>query len=389
MSVREAASGRRRLRRLRYLPLALLIVAAIIAGSIGYGVARYQRQIAEAPAPVVAETPAVVDAAAEACRPSVEPPAAEPWLDDRGASEATWAAHADEVGAPVLVGLDGWADWNDVQADNLSQAVGRRTLSNDEVERWISYLAELDDELASRGIPFFVVVTPMKWAVYPEKLPLWLQDVRGSGSLDQIMAAAGDLSLIDVRAPLREAAQSDAVFSRVNSHWTSYGAAVAWEQIAQCLGATSPALDGLSTPPFEGVRALPGSNEFADFGVESVVDDATVPVFTGPLAEVTRTDAQGVTSTFPGETPVKLAQLPVETVTAGAQSDLSALVLRDSFGDALSVYFQQSFAHTWQQSNGIDSSPGAVAALLAQVDELQPDVVILQFAGRYLALPPD
>lgn len=385
MSRRAPSSGRR---RLRYVPLALLVVASVAAGSVGYGVSGHQRQIAEAPAPIVAETPDVEDPAAEACRPAVDPPAAEPWLDDAAASEAVWAAHADEVGAPVLAGLDGWADWNDLQADNLSQAVGRRTLSNDEVARWTSYLAVLDDELDSRGIPFYVVVTPMKWAVYPEKLPLWLQDLRGSGPLDQIMAAAGDLSLIDVRAPLREAAESDPVFSRINSHWTSYGAAVAWAQIAECLAATSPDLAGLSTPPYDGVLALPGSNEFVDYGVESSVDDATVPLFTAPLAEVARTDAQGTTSTFPGETPVKLAQLPVETVTAGAQRDLSALVLRDSFGDALSVYFQQSFAHTWQQSNGIDSSPGAVAALLAQVDKLQPDVVILQFAGRYLALPP-
>jgi alginate O-acetyltransferase complex protein AlgJ len=375
-------------RRLRYVPLALLVVAGIVAGSVGYGVDRHQQQIADAPAPVVAETPDAGDPVAEACRPAVEPPAAEPWLDDAVASEATWAAHADEVGAPVLVGLDGWADWNDVQADNLSQAIGRSTLSNDEVGRWSSYLAVLDAELDSRGIPFYVVVTPMKWAVYPEKLPRWLQDLRGSGPIDQMMAAAGDLPLIDVRAPLREAAESDPVFSRVNSHWTSYGAAVAWEQITRCLAATSPALTGLSTVPYDGVEALPGSNEFAPYGVESSVDDATVPVFTEPLAEVTRTDAQGATSTLPGETPTQLAQLPVETVTAGAQSDLSAFVMRDSFGDALSVYMQQSFAHTWQHSNGIDSSSGAVAALLAQIEEVQPDVVILQFAGRYLALPP-
>lgn len=392
MTLREVPGGAPavpgRGRRAIFVPLIIVLVLTLVAAATGVSVARSQQIAADRPAPIVTATSSPGGAAA-ACRPTVEAPEQEPWLEgDAAAAEAEWAAHADVVGAPVLTGLGGWADWNDVQANNLSQVIGRRNLSTGEVERWIAYFRELDTALQDRGVEFYVLITPPKWAVYPQHLPLWLQQIRGSGPMDQLMAAADDLPLIDVREPLREASAEYPVFTRTNSHWSPYGAAVAWEQITRCFDSTSTVLEGLSVPDFDEVVAEEGSNEFEDYGVRSTVADATFPVFTSPLAEVIRTDASGAEHTVPGDTAVNLRDLPVSTRTPGAQSDATALVFRDSFGDALSVYLQQSFAQTWQTGHAVNSSPDAVAGFLAIVDEHQPDVVILQIAGRYLNNPP-
>ncbi|WP_116083301.1 hypothetical protein [Agromyces sp. PvR057] len=376
--------------RLFYVPLIILVVLSTGAAATGFYVDRKLENASPFPADAA---PIATDAAGagelgSACTLPVTPPAQEPWLDgDAEAAESVWDAHAADLANDYVLGEDGFVFWNDIQAMNFSQAVGRRALSVDEVTAWHDYLAEMRDTAEAAGIPFYIVIAPAKWAIYDEKLPAWAQDIRGSGPLDQLLPASTDLPIIDVRAALDDESAENPVYSRVNSHWTDYGGYVAWKTISECMSAGSPELGEMSALPIDGVNTVDDFNEFAGYGLSSPVPDWTTPDYTDPLQPVSVTGADGAVTVVAGEKGTDLSLLPVSTTTDGAQNDSSALILRDSQGNALSVPWQQTFSRTWQVRHNFDL-PSELPDLGALIDEHHPDVVILEVAQRHLNFPP-
>ncbi len=255
---RDATGFRRLWDRWYYVPLITLFIISAVAAAIGYA-AKYHVQnvaplstaLAAGSGPVTTSTPALP----EVCRPAVEQPAQQLWLTGkRVEAETVWNAHRNELAGPYVTGKNGYVFWNDVQAMNFSQAVGRRPLRTDEADQWYTYLSAVRDELASQSVPFYIVATPAKWDVYPHELPDWAQSIRGSSPLDQLLEQYPDLPIIDLRAPLREAGKHTPVYSRVNSHWTNYGASIGWKTIADCINQTAPSLGPLAVPASSGVK---------------------------------------------------------------------------------------------------------------------------------------
>lgn len=371
-------------RRASYAPLTVLALASVTSLVVGVvTTARQDQHVVPAPAPT---TPG--DAADAACRPPVEPPPTEPWLAGDGSAERIWQEHRAEVDQPYLIGPNGWVFWSDYIEQYASQAVGRETLSNAELDRWVDYYASVRDGLAAEGIDFSIVVTPSTSSVYPEQLPTWMQELRGSTILDQFMAVEGDLPVIDLRAGLRAAKSDDVnLFSWSNSHWTDYGGYVGWQQIAECMNASDTGAGDLRVPSISGYEVVGDYNEWASFGVPSPGEDWAVPLFDEPLQDVTYTDKDGVTQTVPGSSVMDASWLPLETSVAEPWTGQSALIIRDSMGGALSPYWDQAYSPTWQIGHSYtDYSAWPKYRDLAA--QYSPDVVILQLAERHLVNTP-
>jgi hypothetical protein len=317
----------------------------------------------------------------------VDQPATQPWIDGDPAATDTWASNADLLADPVVLGRDGWAFYNDQVEENFSQAVGRRFLTVAEVTAWRDYFETLESALAERDIELSIQISPSATSVYPEQLPEWTDGIVGSTPLDQFLAASPDLPIVDFRQDLRDAAESDAVYTPVNSHWTDWGGYVAWQTYAACRDAMYPDEDPLWVPAVDGVESTRIFNEYAAYGVPDADPAWTAPVFSEPLAEVEVAAADGTSATTDGETQVDLSKLPASTTTEGAQTSREALILRDSMGNALTPYWGQAFAKTWQVQHRYDdwSNPPNYRAL---VDQYQPDVVIVQLAERHLVNAP-
>jgi len=389
----EQGVRRDRWRRLRYVPLAILVVCSLVAAAVGYVVRLHLDELAQASRAAPLEPVATADPdnrlPEEECTPAVEQPADKAWTSERSAaSEAVWAAHAANLSQPYVVGRDDWVFWGDIQAQNFSQALGRRVLTVSEAQAWRDYLLHLRDGLADQGIPLYIVVAPAKWAVYPQELPDWTDDIRGSSALDQLLAANPDLPFVDVRAPLRAASAHTPTYSRLNSHWTDYGAAVAWGAISSCIATSDTGLSVIGLPEVAGVVTSGDNNEFAEWGRTSPEPDWTTPAFTDPLLPVVVSIDGGEAQTWSGDRRIGLGELPAETWTEGAQVDASALVVRDSFGVSLSPYIHQSFSHTWQVRHFYDYPPEQQPNILKLAAQDRPDVVILEIAQRHLIFPP-
>jgi hypothetical protein len=383
----EAAATRRWWTRLRYFPLILLIVSSLVA--LVVGVTAGSRLVDEEVTPAATRAEAAPSPTDSLCRPTTTPAAQEPWLTADPSAQAIWDQHADEIAEKYVIGPNGWIFWSDYVEQYASQAVGKRYLSVSELNRWVDYYSAVRDGLAEDGIEFYIIVTPSTSSVYPEELPDWMQQVRGSTILDQFMAGSADLPVIDLRADLLAAkATTDYnMFSWSNSHWTEFGGYVGWTQIAPCVNAMFPDQTPLQVPPLDGVKITGDFNEWAPYGVESLGADWAVPVLGGGLQPVTLKDKDGVEAVVPGESVLDASRLPAETSVAASWTGKSALIMRDSMGGALSPYWAQGYSKTWQfyhEYGGFESFPH-YRELAA---EYKPDVVILQLAERHLIQVP-
>lgn len=380
--------GRRWWRRLTYLPLVLLLalsVTALVVGTVTRAdIERREAEPAEVSSPVNADSPT-----AQACRPGMPASDRAPWWEDIDAREAVWHEHADEIAQPYLTGPNGWTFWSDQVDQYASQAVGRTYLSTTEVQRWVDHLTAVRDGLAQDGVEFYVVVTPSTSSVYPEELPEWMQEIRGATALDQLVAAAGDLPLIDVRADMiAQKTPSTHLFSWDNSHWTDFGAYSSWARITDCVNAVYPDGGALRTPAINGSRVIGDFNEWASYGVTSPGADWSAPVYAEPLQDVTRSTPGGAPEIVPGATTTDASTLPVETSVAAPWTGKSALIFRDSMGGGLSPLWQQSYSPARQVWHRYRAGFDDPETYRQYVEQYHPDVVIVQLAERHLINTP-
>lgn len=383
----ELTPGRSWWRRLRFLPLILLALASILALIIGIVTSAQQRQRASLPAPV--SPSAAPEGVAALCRPPLAPPAQQPWWDDSSAAEAEWDLHADELAEPFVVGPNGWMFWSDQVDQYVSQAVGRTYLNEPQVQQWIDHLTAVRDGLAAEGVEFYVIVTPSTSSVYPEELPLWMQELRGPTILDQFVAAAKDLPVLDLRARLIEQKVPDThLFSWDNSHWTDYGAFASWSQITECVNGLYPDGESLRVPAVSGAEIIGDFNEWASYGGVSPGADWASPVYAEPVQEVTRSTADGASETFPGATVTDAGILPVETTVPDSWTGKSALIFRDSMGGGLSPLWQQAYSPTWQIWHRYRAGFEDPLTYREYVERYRPDVVVVQLAERHLVNTP-
>jgi SGNH hydrolase-like domain, acetyltransferase AlgX len=382
--------------RLRLVPLAVLCLMVATAAVVG--VTRGTPVTIGIPASALPKDPAVraAEKAAERavkakskCVPAFSTGiSTEPWAGAAKAkSEKAFSKHIKKENPAYVNGRDGWKFFTDYQSENFSQAIGRVTQSARQREAWAKWIAKQEKIVKQAGGDYHVIVAPANWDIYPQKLPTWAQQLRGTTSLRKLMKAHPELPWIDPSAALRQAARKHNTYEPLDSHWTPYGGYVAWQAITKCLRATNPAFKPLGSPAISGVGIMANSNEFAANGVPSGKPRRTYPIYAQPHPTTTTThepDGAGIATSpdFVTDT----VQAPLKTSTPGAQAPgLTVLTLRDSTGNALSPLYSSSFGTTIQYGHGIGQvglTPPNLAQLMATY---HPQVVLFVITERFLS----
>lgn len=280
------------------------------------------------------------------------------------------------------VGRDGWAFYSDLFLTNLSQATGARRYSEEEVAAWSESVAGQQKWLATRGIPMYFVVAPASWSIYPDKAPEGM-DFDVPHIFDQLLAVRPDLPIIDLRQPLKDARGVADTYSKLNGHWTDFGAYVAWQQIVAKIAAQNPALAPSPPPGYSSVATMDKGNEFVETMNLNVPNPWTYPVLDTPLPDVQVTANDGVTRTLPGSTQVDQLQMPYQSVSLAASSPNRLLTLCDSTCNSVSPYLDSAFAGTMQVRHIIDQ-PEARPNLPYLIDTYKPNLVVYFMTERTL-----
>lgn len=327
----------------------------------------------------------------KACMPAFDTGVtSEPWVGARRKqSEKVFRTRMKKENRAYVNGRDGWKFFTDYQSENFSQALGRVTQTPKLQKAWASWIAKSQKIVEKAGGSYHVVVAPANWDVYPQKLPVWAQKLRGTTSLDKLMDAYPKLPWIDPRAALRKAGKKHATYEPLDSHWTPYGGYVAWQSISKCLRATNGDLAAVDAPAITGVGTTASSNEFAADGVKPGKPRRTFPIYAAAHPDTTTTHLpDGAPIPTSPDHVTDTVQAPLQTSTPGAQAPgATLLTLRDSTGNALSPLWSTSFGTTVQLGHGISQqglTPPDLAELMATY---RPDVVLFVITERFLAQP--
>ena len=349
--------------RLRYIPLAVLALLVVLATIVGLW-ARHTETAGLSEALVGDARPEEQTAA---CLPTLDQGLIDPefWSSDSAAAAGTEFAARIEEDPVALQGKDGMVFLSDIYSSNISQAVGRVKLTNEGVTSWLDYFAVLRYELGERDVDLLIVPAPAKWDVYPQFLPEWAQAMRGQNSLDTLLEADATLPFVDVRVDLR--ASETMTYGSVNSHWNPYGAYTAWNRIVQCLlTIDKEKYSTFEVPTVTQVTAQETLSEFADQGIGSTLDWYT-PELNTELPAV-----------------VDLTQLPYE---ASGSGQIRTMLVRDSMGGALGPFFEYYSSWSIQLDNDFDTGENR-PDIVGLADMYGVDLVVVEFAERYLEVPP-
>jgi len=275
----------------------------------------------------------------------------------------------------VVVGKDGWLFYT---ADKLmEQHSGADVFTPAELENWVGKMEANRDWLAKRGIAFYIMIAPDKNTIYPEKLPDY---PRGAVTrIDQLAARLrnSDLEFIDPREELfRVKAAGEMVYTPGDTHWNERGAFVAYRMLMDRVRKKNPQIEPLGLDDFKIGQGSPAASDLTSILTLDRDISYTVERMT-PKWKSHQTAPQ--TTTFkPGwgwrvtENKNDLNNRPRLMVFGDSFTDyvLGPTLLYETFRDPV-----------WTHNNG-----GTFNFNL--VREIKPDIVLVQFAERYLHLVP-
>lgn len=232
----------------------------------------------------------------------------------------------------VIVGEDGWLFYSRALDDFLGTSVADET----EVERMGAVVLMMQNYVESRGGEFIFFSAPNKMSVYGEYMPYYYIEDDGRGNYERLyseLVKAG-VNTVQLKNTLSlKKADGVQLYHKLDSHWNNYGAAVAYETVANKLSEVY-------------------GDEFKGYTRYSTMPYSVKNNFSGDLQSMLlpgsdRKDEQlefdaaenfEYTNRFRG-----VDDLVITTSNESKAVDKSVTLFRDSFGNALYWFFANDY----------------------------------------------
>lgn len=281
--------------------------------------------------------------------------------------------------ATTLEGRDGWFFLSDQFEEEISYATGFKPAQPDAVQATLEAVIWLAQASRETGACFLFAPAPAKPGIVSEKLPPGLLSSSGNSFLSSLFLRMVPDDYIDLRPHLMQARTQAEPFSRLNSHWSDFGAFIAWRAIEARL-----ALAGLppaATPlTLRAIEEMDGFNEMEGMCGHVAPNNWTYPHFEEEFAHIVFELADGTPSPQLGRRAVQLGDMPIRVRNDAPQTQLRALVVGDSSAVSLSPYLCRHFASVRYVRHPLVGTPDeTLTALRAEPH----DVVLLANAERY------
>jgi alginate O-acetyltransferase complex protein AlgJ len=274
----------------------------------------------------------------------------------------------DRVFPKAVVGKDGWLFFTaEKSVQDYQNAIPFAWGDLVEVQQ---NLDVLNAQLQSRGITLLVVIAPDKSSIYPDYMPAEIPVINKNSRLDQFvfyMRNYGKTQVLDLRPTLRQARKTRQVYYATDTHWNDYGAFAAYAKIIATLRKTYPDLKAYPLQRFNYVALGPQHLDLAEnIGSAALTEEKFELRLTGNTTqekELPLEDGRHVTLTWNAD-----QRLP------------RALVYHDSFFFAVIPMLSANFSSVVF----VPHYTGGAIWNLDWIDQQKPDVVIIEFAERYI-----
>jgi alginate O-acetyltransferase complex protein AlgJ len=278
----------------------------------------------------------------------------------------------------VLLGKSGWLYFRGEDSKALDRwYLGNEAIADAMLVALRDELLHRHDFLASRGIPFVVIIVPEKYSVYPEYLPDWAAQITPRTPLDRLaadLARYPQLQFIDLRGPLLQAKAGERLYYQTDSHWNYLGATIGYQAL---MARVERLLPGLVVAPVTRPPYVPGVDYYSGdlaqmLGLQRQFREADI----APLGKIHATPesrcAKRDRSADAGGVETFVYRCP-------AAPRFTALVYRDSMAVPLVPMLAENFSRTtFVSSEKLEPD---------FVERLKPDIVIEEMVERSLLGP--
>ena len=273
----------------------------------------------------------------------------------------------DRVFPKAIAGDNGWLVYTAEGDINDYQKVG--LFSEEELAQFQHNLDALSGAYAERGIDLIVVIVPNKNTIYPERVPD-LPVLGVESRLDQVTAYLrehGSEQLVDLRPALLAEKAEREMYYATDTHWNDYGAYIAYAALLDEAGITPrPATD------FDVVTRDPALLDLSENIGATILPESKTQF--APRFDL-RASFKNLNL---GGRRLMLSYVPGTSLP-------DVVLYYDSFFFNVIPMLGEHFNHGLYVQN----YTGGGLWNLSWVDEREPDVVIIEFAERYLHDLPD
>ena len=274
----------------------------------------------------------------------------------------------DRVFPKVLVGEGGWLVYTaegDLDAYQRSES-----FTDEQVSQFQANLAALTSNYAERGITLLVLVVPSKNSMYPERVPEAITQFGSESKLDQVVShlkAHGTTQIIDLRPALTEVKSKHTMYYATDTHWNDYGAYLTYSILLNQLKEKYPNLSPRSLSDFHEKIREPDVLDLANIiGATSLLE-----------SKIQLAPAFDLATSY-------------KSINLGGRKLMFSYNPDESLPD-LVIYYDSYFFNVnpmlgehFHRGVFVQNYSGGGLWNLSWVDEQEPDVVIIEFAERYI-----
>jgi alginate O-acetyltransferase complex protein AlgJ len=242
-------------------------------------------------------------------------------------------------------------------------------------EKQLTELQQNLDEVTAifrnQGTTLVIVVAPNKSSIYPDYMPSELQLMRPQSRFDQVMQYLkqhGQTQILDLRQELIANRKEQQVYYKTDSHWTEYGAYIAYREILNTLQPAHPELVPRALSDFKPVSMGLVSMDLA--GLIGSVRIKEEKIVLKPVVDTKTTQHD-----------IRLDDGRWVTMTWNPNENLpKAVIYYDSFLYPFIPWFNDHFS----QITFIPHYANGSIWNLSWVIQEKADVVIVEIAERYI-----
>lgn len=366
------------LQRARAVATSALFAAAIAAPLIAQ-LATSGASVSEQEKRALAPAPRLADMRAD--WPEF-PGRATAWMNDhfgfRAALIGLYASARDELkldsGALVVRGADGW--FFGAIDDALAMHEGLAPFTKVEADAWLARIVRFRDAAEAAGATFAVIGPPNKHSVYPEYLPDHPRRVAGEGRIATLARRAPEIGVtfLDPASAVRAGKPRAQLYYRTDTHWTPYGAYLAYRALMATLRAQGVAVPVVEEDAlrFRTVSGFAGDLNGLAGNLDPVEESLETPriAHPDPIADEIRLPAYD------------FRRFKARRYVMADRGRRSILVIGDSFAEGLMPYLRESFDEVTFVHHQFGAVPDAV------FEEGRYDVVLLEVVERLWTYRP-
>jgi alginate O-acetyltransferase complex protein AlgJ len=274
----------------------------------------------------------------------------------------------DRVFPRVLIEKNGWLEFTAGSGmDDFQHTI---SFSDNALQHIADEIKSCNEYAQKHNISFLIVVAPNKVSIYPDQLPEQIQPLSGQTRLDQLnkyLRAQNIPEILDLRPALRMARQQHDVYYKTDTHWNSYGAYIAYQEIISKLAQNYPGLRAYSAQSFRFHETTPKLHDLANIIEAKFI---TEPDFVPERQDLDFVQRMELSDTYGYN---RIAWIPEKQAP-------TLLLFHDSFGYLLRDFLELHFSTTYS----FHRASAFYSLNSKNLEQFHPDILLFEVVERDL-----